>query len=102
MVMPDTIAGWRADLESRGYVEVEEATVMGGRTVRPGDRVRNRGHQYTEAFRSGTADVVAIYDRSGRGGKDVEIVIQRDDVPEGQCILPWPDYGTVKHEPVDW
>lgn len=90
----------RARLEERGYVEVPEARVVDG-TIRPGDRVHNRGEQYVKAYWHGTATVVAIYERPDSAWSrkydmpDVEVITQRDRDPEGTCPMAWASYGTV-------
>lgn len=91
--MTMTIAEQRAQLEARGYVEVPE---YGG--IRPGVRIRHRGHQWAEAYRDGTATVVAVYERPDSSWSrtwrmaDVEVVHQADDVPVGWCPATWAQY----------
>ncbi len=88
----------QAEMESRGYVEIHEHDVTRFRT---GQRVRNHGHQWSEAIDRGTATVLAVMFKEKSawtqswGSPDVELIVQRDDGTIGQ----WANYSTdLAHE----
>ena len=90
---PRTIDGRRAELESRGYVEVGAYG-----DLRPGVRISHVGHRWPHAYMRGTATVVAVYLKPDSPWErkydrpDVEVVYQSDREPEGVCPITWADY----------
>ena len=74
----DVAAAMRAELEARGYLDVDHDR------LRPGARVRHRGERWSEAVASGTGVVVAVmelpdssWSRSW-GGRDIELLVLKD------------------------
>jgi hypothetical protein len=67
------------ELTDRGYAVVEEHN-----DLRPGVRIRHRGHQYPEAYLNGTGVVVAVTEKKPSGwseswgAPDIEMVVAYD------------------------
>lgn len=87
----------RADLLARGYVEISEFNGL-----KPGARVRNAGEQYPEAYRDGTANVLAVFQRDPSSWAvtyrrpDIEVIVRRDKslFEDWSPDHRWADYGT--------
>lgn len=83
----------RAELERGGYREIPEID-----GIKPGDRVRSYGEQYSEAHRSGTAMALAVMcsDRLIQGRPDIEIIVERDNpwLPGMSRVTNWAGYHT--------
>jgi len=95
-----TIEEFRNDLRDEGYYDIE-ATPDG---VKVGDRVHHGGEQYMQAWRDGTATVLAIMEKSPSswstewGQPDIELIVERD-LPltsSSSRVSQWADYHTVK------
>lgn len=69
-----------AALRERGYVDREAFNEL-----KPGTRIRHRGHQWPDAYREGTGNVVAITEKpesawsQSWGAPDVEMVVAYDE-----------------------
>lgn len=83
-----------ADLVCRGYQEIE---AIDG--IRSGSRVRHIGEQFGSALTNGTADVVAVMEKSPSSWsqkytqRDIEVVVYRTDKRPTATI--WAHYQVV-------
>jgi hypothetical protein len=77
-----------ADLHKRGYINVEQHG-----DLKPGTRIRHRGHRYPEAYRDGTGVVVAITEKPGSSwslswdAADIEMIVAWDRPPVSDSRL---------------
>lgn len=83
----------KADLERRGYKDIPE-TATG---IVVGDRIRHASHRYPDAYRKGTATVLAILRNEGSTWEqsynkhDVELLVQHDWRDSSE-VTQWADY----------
>lgn len=72
-----------AGLHAAGYQDLAE-----WRELKPGVRIRHRGHQYPEAYERGTGVVVAVTEKPDSswsktyGAADIEMVVLNDERPQ--------------------
>ena len=86
--------------QAEGYQEIPEY-----KGIKPGQRVRHLGHRYTEAYRDGTATVLAVMQKDPSswaqtyGRPDVEIIVQLDKPYDPESpVRTWSDYQTTRIE----
>lgn len=95
-----TLDEMRAALAERGYKQIPERA-----GIQPGQRVRHYAHQYPEAYRDGTATVLAVMLRDPSPWTqtyqqpDVEVIVQSDRPYDAEHpIRTWASYHVQRIE----
>lgn len=84
-----TAAEMLADLHESGYVNVESHGAL-----KPGVRIRHRGHQWPSAYANGTGNVMVITrsQRTIQGMPDVELIAVWDEEQFGSRLSQLAQY----------
>lgn len=92
-----------AELHERGYRDID---AIGD--LRPGARVRHRGHRWSEAIANGTGNVVAITEKPDSPWSvsyrmpDVEMVVLFDTASFGDRLSMLAQYHAEAVDPARW
>lgn len=90
----------RASLIASGYIEIEQH-----KRLKPGVRIRHRGHQWPEAYENGSGVVVTLMEKPDSrwsqswGMPDVELIALMDNATFGSRLSQLAQYHVEVVDP---